>query len=292
MKRGGRELDDTSRGGSFGSNGDGGGSRRHGNKKRSARSPEAFGSFAAAATAVAALATSLHGCDVPLVSGYWVPTELDAGSLKTHHLAAWRTAPDYWKQNSYIDPDSGLPSFNSCMNPMLSVVEVCGGHGSCAPFDPDADGKQVFYCKCDDEWGGLECLDKRKKQSIAWLMSLFFGPLGLDEVYLEMPQIAIHKLLVGLLGAVIAFTSSTALGLGIVTAAWMFDVVRIGIGPVMTNQHRVQTDMSRPVFACLTIIFFSLLGTAYVTAAMYRTVLIRRRRYEHMRCYSSTTLLV
>lgn len=252
-----------------------------------AHAPRPRGRVRPAAVAVASLlACSLHGCDVPHISGYLTIAEFD---IATHQLAHWRAQPEYWLQNAYIDPSTGRPAFNSCMNPMLSVVQVCSGHGVCAPFDPNEVDRPIFFCKCDEVWSGLECAERRKRQSVAWVMSMLFGYLGLDELYLGFSQQAMQKFMVSVVGVVVAYTGSIILGIIIFGFSWMFDVVRIGLGPVLTSTHRVQADIPRVAFAVLTIFFFCFVAVAVATAHMYKTVLVRRRHFDHVQCYSSTS---
>jgi len=243
-------------------------------------------SAVAAAGAASVLACTLHGCDVPHVSGYLSVSDFD---VATHQVAQWRMEPEYWHQNAYMDPDSGKPTFNSCMNPMLSVVEVCSGHGVCAPFDRNEIDKPVFFCRCDERWSGLECSHRRRRQSVAWLMSVLFGYVGLDEFYLGFSQQALQKLMVSVLSLILAYAGLTIIGSLLFGFSWMFDVVRIGLGPVMTSTQRVQADLPRAAFALLTIFYFCFVAVAVATAHLYRTVLIRRRHFDHVQCYSATS---
>mmetsp|Transcript_145033 Transcript_145033/g.377348 ORF Transcript_145033/g.377348 Transcript_145033/m.377348 type:complete len:265 (+) Transcript_145033:1225-2019(+) len=244
---------------------------------------------AAAAVAVAAVlsATTLQGCDVPHVEGYLIAGNVE---VSTHSLAAWRSMPDYWEQNAYVDPETGEMSFNSCMNRELSILEVCSGHGRCTSFDPEDLAHPLFFCKCDDEWGGVECDTRRKRQSIAWFLSLLFGPLALDELYLGIPAQTLTKLLWTVMGCMIAGVR-LAPGFAMVVVGWLFDVVRIGTGPVLTRNYRVQEDLPRLAFAICTVLYFSALAFLVALASMYWTVLSRRRHYDQMLCYSSTKVL-
>jgi len=237
---------------------------------------------ASAAAASAVLSATLQGCDVPHVTGY-VTADL---RIETHALPDWRMAPDYWVTNSYVDPDTGEHAFNSCSSPDLSVGQVCSGHGSCVPFDPHAQDP-VFFCQCQDEWAGVECRHLRLKQTTVWMLSLFFGPLGLDEIYMGQPQLALHKVLVVLLGLVVAIVAAEGIGTGIVIFVWMFDVVRIGTGPVHTDAHRVQPNLPRSVFAAITLFYFCFLGMAVAIRKTYRDVLAKRRRYDLLQTYGA-----
>lgn len=225
----------------------------------------------------------LQGCDVPHIEGYLI-----AGNIQvaTHSVAEWRARLNYWEQNSYVDPATRNARFNSCMNPMLSILQVCSGHGHCSPFEPNEIAHPVFFCKCNDEWGGVECDTRRKRQSVAWLLSLLFGPLALDELYLGIPEQAMAKLLWTILGCTVGVLNFH-IGAAMVGGAWMLDVVRIGSGPVLTSQYRVQEDLPRSAFAVFTILYYCGLAVVVATASMYRTVIARRRRYDQMLSYSS-----
>jgi len=252
------------------------------NESRSTR-PGVSSALAALAAAVLA-ATTLQGCDVPHVEGYLIAGNIE---VSTHRVAEWRTKPNYWDQNAYTDPKSGAVMFNSCMDQELSLWEVCSGHGRCAPFDPHELEHPVFFCKCDPEWGGVECATRRKRQSVAWFLSLLFGPLALDELYLGMTEQTMTKLLWTTLGCTIGVLHF-GVGASMVFSGWLFDVVRIGTGPVLTSQYRVHEDLSRVFFAAGTVAYFTAVGFFFALSTMYWTVLARRRHWDMMQSYSST----
>lgn len=205
----------------------------------------------------------------------------------THAVGEWRSAPSYWDTNSYRDPETGEGSFNSCTNSKLSVVEVCGGHGQCAPFNRNDVEHPVFYCRCDPEWAGLECSFRRKKQTVAWFLSLLFGPFAADQIYLGWTAEALFKLILVIVGAAIG-SAQSGVGVSIVMFVWMFDVVRIGMGPVLAKRYRVQEDMPRLTFAILTVLFFAILGMLGGLSSMYYRVIRRRRQWDEMSCYGAT----
>lgn len=238
---------------------------------------------AAAAATLAAVACSLQGCDVPRVTGY-----LNAGDLRisTHKVANWRQRPDYWETNSYRDRKTGLSSFNSCMGSDHNGVGVCNGHGRCMPFDPNDLAHPFFFCKCADDWGGLECSHRRKRQSVAWLLSLILGPLGADEAYLGWAQEALQKQLLTVLGLLICTLRRTQLGLVIIAVPWVADVVRIGMSPVQTFSYRLAPDLPRSVFTTMTIMYFAMIAAAIGVSSMYYTVLQRRRWSDQMHGYT------
>mmetsp|Transcript_103935 Transcript_103935/g.298689 ORF Transcript_103935/g.298689 Transcript_103935/m.298689 type:complete len:273 (-) Transcript_103935:22-840(-) len=239
---------------------------------------------AAVVVALLAAATTLQGCDIPHVTGFIVMGNFESSS---HHVGEWRSEQSYWEKNGYRDPETGESAFNSCMNKELSIVQVCGGHGHCAPFDIDEVEHPIFFCLCDVAWAGVECTAKRKKQSVAWFLSLTLGPLAFDEMYLGWTIEAMLKLSVTIVGSVVG-ASKPGIGMAVVVSMWMFDVVRIGMGPVLTTSHRVEEDLPRITFAVLTVLFFCMLGIIAGLASMYYTVIARRRRWDQMTCYAST----
>jgi len=237
--------------------------------------------FRRSALPVVALLASmmLHGCDVPPPRGFgWFM--LDAFDVPTHRLANWRMKPDYWVKNGYVNPETGEEQFNSCMNKELSVINVCNGHGRCAPFDKADVEVPVFFCSCDPAWAGMECKDKRKSQIVAWTLSLFFGPLALDEMYLGNDALMFDKVIIVLLGGVLYFTPYRAVGTSLIVFTWLFDACRIGMGEIRANPHRVEGDLPRAVFAIVTIIFFCFIACIIGLSAVHRKVSQRRRDWD------------
>jgi len=78
-------------------------------------------------------------------------------------------------------------------------------------------------------------------------MSLFGGMLGLDYFYLGLPMIGLAKLL----------------SLGGFGFWWLLDIVRMGAGPVYSQNFRVAADLPRSVFVLVTVATFALLGLLY-----------------------------
>mmetsp|Transcript_129664 Transcript_129664/g.414831 ORF Transcript_129664/g.414831 Transcript_129664/m.414831 type:complete len:111 (-) Transcript_129664:133-465(-) len=106
-------------------------------------------------------------------------------------------------------------------------------------------------------------------------------------MYLGWTIEAMLKLSVTIVGSVVG-ASKPGIGMAVVVSMWMFDVVRIGMGPVLTTSHRVEEDLPRITFAVLTVLFFCMLGIIAGLASMYYTVIARRRRWDQMTCYAST----
>jgi len=226
---------------------------------------------------------SLHGCDVPHIEGYLIVGKFD---VATHSVPQWRKERDYWHVNGYKDPTTNDVRFNSCMNPTLMVTEICSGHGKCMPFDPDDMEFSTYFCQCDPAWAGIECKHRRKSQLVAWVLSLFFGPLAFDEIYLGMPEQTIDKLFVVITGAVIAL-SGNSMGFVLIGIAWLFDVVRIGLSAVRAKDFRVEEDLPRLPFAVLTILFFCGVALLVGLASAYRQVLRKRRAAAYRENYAS-----
>lgn len=245
--------------------------------------------WAAAAVASAVVAVTLQGCDLPHVDGYLAIGDMD---VATHSVPVWRTMRDYYSTSYYRDPETSRPAFNSCENPRLNLANVCGGRGKCEPFDKRNLKTPVFFCKCDRAYAGLECKYRRKRQTVAWVLSLFFGPLGLDELYLGFIELAMVKCLLTLAGSLVGLTHSPALGVGIIVVPWLADVVRIGLGPVKTKESfRIEPDLLRPAFALITVLYVCILAVALAVSSIYNVVLARRRHYDEMLCYGSAKVL-
>jgi TM2 domain-containing membrane protein YozV len=244
----------------------------------------------ALAVALAAVAGSLQGCDIPRITGY-----LSAGNIQvsTHKVAFWRQQPDYWEKNAYMDHHTGRSSFNSCTGSGASGMNVCSGHGVCEPFDPNDLAHPIFFCKCDEAYAGLECSQKRKKQSVAWMLSLVLGPFGADEMYLGWTEATLQKQALTLLGLlfmtlrnVSSFMDSKSVGILIVAIPWLWDVVRIGLSPVPSFSYRLTPDLPRPIFTTMTIMYFAIFAAAVGVSSTYYTILNRRRHSDRMQGYT------
>jgi len=248
-----------------------------------------MGRPAALAAVLAAVACSLQGCDVPRITGY-----LSAGNfhISTHKVAFWRRQPDYWGTNSYQDKTTGAASFNSCMGSDASGMNVCSGHGVCQPFDPNDLAHPFFFCKCDEDYAGLECSHRRKRQSVAWMLSMIAGPLGADEAYLGWTQATLQKQMLTLLGLLVMTLrfdgniDSKSIGIIIIAVPWLSDVVRIGLSPVQSFSYRLEPDLPRCIFTTLTIMYFAIFAAAIGVSSTYYTILNRRRHSDRMHGYT------
>jgi len=238
------------------------------------------GRAAVLAATGAVMATTLTGCEVPRVQGY-----IDVGNVNVagHSVPFWRLQQDYYVRFSHEDPswiNGGtvpVPFFNSCMDTKVDALSVCNRRGRCMPFDPNDIEKPIFFCKCDQDWGGPECGVRRKRQSVAWMWSLFGGPLGLDEMYLGWPLQAIAKIMVTLLAAFVwRLTGHYIAATTLLLVPWLTDVVRIGSAPVRAKNYRVSEDLDNWTFATFTLLHF--LFVAFILGVAYVYITITRKR--------------
>jgi len=230
------------------------------------------GRWSLVAVPLVLLATStLQGCDVPRVEGYFDVTGIN---IPTHGVASWRQSPDYYDRFAHVDSLTNTLTFNSCMDPSLGSLDVCNGRGHCAPFDRYEVISPVFFCKCDHGWGDPECGTRRKLQSTAWLLALFCGPLGAQNFYLGWYPMAVAQLLTSTFGLMLVIFGFRYFGTWVIQAWWIVDVVRVGSGPVRAHDFRVSHDLPNWTFAVFTLLFFSFLGFVWglseVTYAIYR----------------------
>jgi len=209
-------------------------------------------SVLAASLLVAAL--SLHGClaDVP-----------------RHSLAAWRAKPNFLVSFEYIPPGKAgsAAQLNSCSVAGVAPAVQCSGHGVCKSWGNYVAGQppRLSFCECSVGWADPECRTPRKSQQTAYLLSLFLGPIGVDQLYLGKLSNAFMKLV-------------TLGGLGFWYA---FDVVSIGSGPVYTaTQYRVAHDLPHYAFVLTAVSFVIVLGfiVSFISALQQRS----QRRKEAM----------
>jgi len=211
---------------------------------------------------------------VPFVQGYVTLSNLSVGS---HSVPFWRSNTEYFVRFAHRSSGGGL-TFNSCMDPSAEIV--CSGRGSCLPFDPHDVANPVLFCQCHHSWGDPECTTPRKRQSIAWLLSLFMGPFGADEIYLGWALPAVLKILSSTLGIFNITLGFDLSGLCFLLIPWLFDVVRIGSAPVRSAEYGVNPDLPRWAFAFFTLIATAFIAMALVIGSVQTAVLARRRQYE------------
>lgn len=230
---------------------------------------------AALVAVLGVVALSLTGCDVPHIDGF-LPGGLN---VPGHKVAYWRQESNYYQRFVHVVPNMPGPHpthmFNSCMDPAMDALSVCSGRGVCTPFDRDVDNP-IFFCECYPDWGGPECRTARKRQSIAWTLSILFGPLGVDAMYLGWPLEAVLKIMVGGLALGMMAVGYRLPGSALLVAPWMYDVVRIGSAPVRSSTYAVAADLPRWIFVVLSLTFFSFLAFGFGLMAVYRAVTHRR----------------
>eukprot|EP00928_Gymnodinium_smaydae_P074732 TRINITY_DN57758_c0_g1_i1.p1 TRINITY_DN57758_c0_g1~~TRINITY_DN57758_c0_g1_i1.p1 ORF type:complete len:333 (+),score=54.55 TRINITY_DN57758_c0_g1_i1:104-1000(+) len=246
------------------------------------RTPRARRDLRVAASLLgAAIALTISGCDVPQVGGYFEQMDL-AHVVVGSKLPNWRKQPEYYGKFAHQAAPGEPPRFNSCMDSSVAPTNLCNGRGSCLAFDSNDVDNPVFFCSCQPDWGGPECQVRRKRQSVAWALSLVAGPLGVDELYLGWPVHAAYKVLFSALGAAAAAVGGLELGGVIVGSVWIFDVVRIGSAPVLASNFRVQQDLPVWMFTIFTLVHFGFVAILFETNAVYRVVTTRRLRWDRM----------
>mmetsp|Transcript_131868 Transcript_131868/g.239779 ORF Transcript_131868/g.239779 Transcript_131868/m.239779 type:complete len:601 (+) Transcript_131868:124-1926(+) len=200
------------------------------------------------------LALMLQGCDIV---------------IPKHTVGNWRTEVDYLHQFKYVPP--GKPSskaeLNSCSLDGIPLTEQCSGKGFCRSFSKSSIQAQrltpLAFCQCDRNWAGPECTIKRKSQTVAFLLSLFFGCFGADYFYLGFPLWGLGKLF-------------TAGGFGF---WWLFDIVRTGAGPVYAYKYRTAADLPHWIAMLATISFFVIYG---FLVAIEGYLLFRRKKHRDL----------
>jgi len=203
------------------------------------------------ALVILVVALSLQGCtyDVPV-----------------HKIGNWRAEPDYLIQHSFVAPGASAkdPHVNSCSIKRLSESLQCSGRGACTLWVRADQGNELAFCKCDKYWADPECRTARKSQTLAYLLSMFFGILGADKFYLGFPGLGVVKLL--------------TLGGGGVW--WVWDIISIGSAPVYSHDFRVAADLPHWAFVLSCVMFAAFLGfaAAYILVVTYRA----RKRKEAM----------
>lgn len=196
---------------------------------------------------LAAVPLLLQGCDVDVPS---------------HTVGNWRAEKDYLIKFQYVPP-GGSPrdaSLNSCGLENLSPALQCSGRGVCKIWDKEAEDlgspDAVTFCECERDWADPECTTRRKSQTVAFLLSLFFGYLGVDHFYMGFWTSGIFKLLT----------------LGGAGFWWIIDFIRVGSAPVPSKSYRLAADLSHYVFVFVAVTTAMTLGfvLAYITVMRAR----------------------
>jgi len=228
-----------------------------------------------------ALASStLMGCDVPKISGYLAGGGGSGMKIPGHNVPFWRQADDYSVTYAYTHPVTKQLGFDSCSDPTVSYLHVCGGNGHCAPWEPATSTEEnpgVFFCKCNQDWADPECRTQRKSQFRAFLLSLLFGYTGADLAYLGFPWYAGYKMLWSLTSLAVLKIMPGKIGLLMFFWYWVYDVVRIGSGSIYAADFRVANDLPQWSFVNITFCFYAMLGFMTAMAPAFRDIRKRRR---------------
>lgn len=123
-------------------------------------------------------------------------TKGDWVSVPSHSVGNWRSKPDYLLKFQYVPPGATTQTalLNSCSLQNLAQTLQCSGRGVCKPFVRDNLENPISFCHCDRDYADPECRTKRRSQSVAYVLSLFFGIFGIDKFYLGYPVLGASKL--------------------------------------------------------------------------------------------------
>lgn len=182
--------------------------------------------------------------------------------IPTHATANWRKTLDYLIAYEYVPAGQTAlaAKVNSCSpSSGAPADEQCGMHGYCMPWNATRvydlnKARPLAFCQCDRDWADPECRTRRKSQLVAFLYSLFLGFLGADRMYLGWPMMGVLKLL-------------TLGGGGL---WWIYDVLRVGAGPVYAREHRVAPDLPHALFVGAIFLFLVSVGFAAALASAMR----------------------
>jgi len=182
---------------------------------------------------------------------------LQSCSVMGNPTSAWEAKPTYMTTFSFIPP--GRPAseavLNSCHVAGLSQEFQCSGNGRCTDFVGVPDGmydEPLRLCQCNRDWADPECRTRRKSQVTAFSLSLLFGYLGVDLMYLGFPILGCMKF-------------ATLGGCGF---WWVLDIVRIGSAPVYAYDYRLAYDLPHWVFVGVVLGFFAGAGALLATVVL------------------------
>mmetsp|Transcript_93594 Transcript_93594/g.166519 ORF Transcript_93594/g.166519 Transcript_93594/m.166519 type:complete len:527 (+) Transcript_93594:66-1646(+) len=214
---------------------------------------------------------SLQGCDA---------------ALPSHPVGNWRMEDDYLARFQFVPPGTSSKEalLNSCSMPGLAPTAQCSGHGGCHVWHKSEDSNPTPFCRCEASWADPECRTKRKSQTTAFFLSVFFGFFGADRFYLGLIFSAWCKLITLGILSVYWITEVLIYGYGplsqkdlqswagllkivvvMLLSSWYFiDVVRTGSGPVQTSGFRTAPDLPRAAFVACTV--FCAMGVGFLLA--------------------------
>jgi TM2 domain-containing membrane protein YozV len=186
-------------------------------------------------------------------------------NIPSHNIGNWRQEPDYLISYEFIPPGGSAmdAKLNSCSLNYLSSMLQCSGRGVCIMWTEDGhiSNHPATFCECDRDWADPECRTRRKSQTVAYFLSLFFGMFGADLFYLGFAGVGFLKL----------FT------LGGCGLWWAVDVIRIGSAPVHTPKFRVAADFPHWAFVVTTVLYAVIVGFA-IAQALAVGVKMRKRK--------------
>jgi hypothetical protein len=148
------------------------------------------------------------------------------------------------------------------MNDTIPATLKCSGHGTCHNWYTTYDNL-LSFCECETNFADPECKTERKSHMVAFFISVFFGMFGADHFYLGFAWPY---------GVVKLFT------LGGAGFWWLFDVVRIGAAPPLTNGlFRCAADFPKWASNLLVLSLMGLIGFALSVYSIYRHRLRKAR---------------
>lgn len=207
-------------------------------------------------------------------------------ALPSHPVGNWRMEDDYLVRYAFVPPGTSSKEaiLNSCSMPGLAPTAQCSGHGGCHVWHKSEDSNPSPFCRCDPEWADPECRTKRKSQTTAFFLSVFFGFFGADRFYLGLTFSAWCKFITLGILSVYWITEVLIYGSGplsqkdlqswagllkivviMLLSCWYFiDVVRTGSGPVETDGFRCAPDLPRGAFVACSV--FCAMGVGFLLA--------------------------
>eukprot|EP00747_Dinoflagellata_sp_TGD_P162740 gnl/TRDRNA2_/TRDRNA2_180675_c0_seq1.p1 gnl/TRDRNA2_/TRDRNA2_180675_c0~~gnl/TRDRNA2_/TRDRNA2_180675_c0_seq1.p1 ORF type:complete len:263 (-),score=50.29 gnl/TRDRNA2_/TRDRNA2_180675_c0_seq1:80-868(-) len=203
-----------------------------------------------------AVAFTLQGCD-----------HTDILDAPRHNIGHWQSKDNYLTKYEFIAPgaNSSTAVLNSCQSPSVPDALKCDGHGKCVEWvdikTGDVQAPRLSFCECDAMWADPECRTPRKSQITAFILSIFGGVLGIDQFYLGYIWYGLLKLV-------------TLGGFGI---WYIFDIIRIGSGPVLTfdrdqpgHKFKVANDLAHEAFVLAVIVVTLAIGFAISIYTIFR----------------------
>lgn len=175
-------------------------------------------------------------------------------AVPRHAVGNWEAKPSYLSKFQYDIP--GKPKaaaiLNSCSDPSISAALQCNGQGQCRDWNDMVPGAnpnapRLAFCECNRDYADPECTTERKSQVTAFVLSIFFGYLGVDEFYLGHNWYGVGKLV-------------TLGGAGI---WYLYDICRIGSSAVETSSNfRVAADLPHFAFVLTVVTLMLFFGFA------------------------------